>query len=523
MPPAGMPELLRRAVDTMRRCGADAPSAAALSSPCAATTGIGAGGIGGGPGQLPHLAPTYAGVLAMLVADTPEAYTSLAAARSSIYRFLLRCKCKSGSGGGGGGGGGGTSGGGTSGGGTGGGGTGGGGGEAKAEAKAARERGGFHMHDDGEVDVRGTYCALTVAYLLNILTPELADGAASYVARCQGFEGGFGGEPGNEGHGGYAFCATAALLILRMQRARDAMRAARAAGAGVAAATAAAAAAVGEDEVSTAALDALRGWQAQRQMRWEGGYQGRTNKLVDGCYSFWQGGVPSLLGLASAPSLAGAPPPPAAAAAPDAAGGDMADALRRAAAVLAGEGAHGAAATAEWGAQERAAALGGGAAGAAAEAAETAMFADGGGGGGGAAAAAAAAAGAGRLVSGATTGHQRALQRYILHCCQQREGGLRDKPSKPRDFYHTCYCLSGLAAAQRAHMARRFGDAAELLTGEGPAEEGEGGGDEDAVVMGAPSNLLCETHPVFNIRPCKVRAALRAFGALPPSHAELLA
>lgn len=24
-------------------------------------------------------------------------------------------------------------------------------------------------------------------------------------------------------------------------------------------------------------------------MRLEGGFQGRTNKLVDGCYSFWQG------------------------------------------------------------------------------------------------------------------------------------------------------------------------------------------------------------------------------------------
>lgn len=32
-------------------------------------------------------------------------------------------------------------------------------------------------------------------------------------------------------------------------------------------------------------------WCASRQMRFEGGFQGRTNKLVDGCYSFWQGGV----------------------------------------------------------------------------------------------------------------------------------------------------------------------------------------------------------------------------------------
>lgn len=32
-------------------------------------------------------------------------------------------------------------------------------------------------------------------------------------------------------------------------------------------------------------------------MRLEGGFQGRTNKLVDGCYSFWQGGVFPLINV----------------------------------------------------------------------------------------------------------------------------------------------------------------------------------------------------------------------------------
>ncbi len=36
-------------------------------------------------------------------------------------------------------------------------------------------------------------------------------------------------------------------------------------------------------------------WTCNRQMKLEGGFQGRTNKLVDGCYSFWQGGVFPLL------------------------------------------------------------------------------------------------------------------------------------------------------------------------------------------------------------------------------------
>ena len=35
-------------------------------------------------------------------------------------------------------------------------------------------------------------------------------------------------------------------------------------------------------------------------MAGQGGFQGRTNKLVDGCYSFWQGGCFPLLHAALA-------------------------------------------------------------------------------------------------------------------------------------------------------------------------------------------------------------------------------
>lgn len=44
--------------------------------------------------------------------------------------------------------------------------------------------GSFVMHQDGEVDVRASYCALSVAALLGILTPELAKGAAEFIAKC---------------------------------------------------------------------------------------------------------------------------------------------------------------------------------------------------------------------------------------------------------------------------------------------------------------------------------------------------
>lgn len=53
--------------------------------------------------------------------------------------------------------------------------------------------------------------------------------------------------------------------------------------------------------------------------------------------------------------------------------------------------------------------------------------------------------------------HHEALQLWVLRACQQLKGGLRDKPGKSADYYHTCYCLSGLAAAQQAPGARALG------------------------------------------------------------------
>ncbi|BAE58272.1 unnamed protein product [Aspergillus oryzae RIB40] len=43
------------------------------------------------------------------------------------------------------------------------------------------------------------------------------------------------------------------------------------------------------------------------------------------------------------------------------------------------------------------------------------------------------------------------LTRYILACCQGKHGGLRDKPGKHPDSYHTCYTLTGLSTTQYHH------------------------------------------------------------------------
>ncbi|KAI9919589.1 hypothetical protein PsorP6_017599 [Peronosclerospora sorghi] len=76
--------------------------------------------------------------------------------------------------------------------------------------------------------------------------------------------------------------------------------------------------------------------------------------------------------------------------------------------------------------------------------------------------------------------YQEILQRYILLCGQEITGSLRDKPCKPRDHYHTCYCLSGLSISQH------------------------GDGRYDPVVYGDGTILLKRTHPAYNIAYDKV-------------------
>jgi len=81
------------------------------------------------------------------------------------------------------------------------------------------------------------------------------------------------------------------------------------------------------------------------------------------------------------------------------------------------------------------------------------------------------------------------LQKYILLCCQEKDGGLRDKPGKSKDFYHTCYALSGLSSSQYNK-------------------------DLTVTILGETTNLLKPIHPVHNINPEKVAKALEFFGAL---------
>ena len=144
---------------------------------------------------------------------------------------------------------------------------------------------------------------------------------------------------------GYNFCALAALFILGKQNMCN--------------------------------ITAQERWLIRRQMRLEGGFQGRTNKLVDSCYSFWQGSATAIIKIIHS------------------GGNDLYDmhmymqsiemntidiqiinsnSINRV--TIAND------------------------------------------------------------TNGELPYNQKALQKYILHCGQNSTGGLRDKPGKSRDYYH---------------------------------------------------------------------------------------
>jgi len=298
----------------------------------------------------------------------------------------------------------------------------------------------FRMHEDGEYDSRSTFTVICVARLLNILTEELVEGTAEYLLRCQTYEGGFGGEPGNEAHGGYNFCALASLLILQQTHRCD--------------------------------LVSLEHWLLWRQMKVEGGFQGRTNKLVDSCYSFWQGSAFAIMNMIRN-------------------GGDDVSDVKKwllcrkvknnnnseslvAANNLKKEKEEEEEVGSDGGIDEDVISI-------SLDDIGQILTAD--------------------DFNGELACNQKALQMYILHCAQNEMGGMRDKPGKGRDFYHSCYALSGLSVAQSSHVHYQEGTAEEELQDQLPLP----------VIHGDPDNLLKPTSAVFNIVIEKVATAFDYF------------
>ncbi|EME45198.1 hypothetical protein DOTSEDRAFT_108593, partial [Dothistroma septosporum NZE10] len=189
------------------------------------------GGFGGGHGQYSHCAGTYACLLALAATGGLETVD-----RKAMWHWLGQVK---------------------------------------------QADGGFRMAIGAEEDIRGAYCAMTAITLLNLPLglptdaparkaglQKFTDGLGEWIGRCQTYEGGISGAPTNEAHGAYAFCALACLSII------DA------------------------PHVSIPKyldVHALLRWLSGIQTNPEGGFAGRTNKLVDACYSHWVGGCWALI------------------------------------------------------------------------------------------------------------------------------------------------------------------------------------------------------------------------------------
>ena len=80
-------------------------------------------------------------------------------------------------------------------------------------------RGAFHLHYNGEIDMRGVYCALVICHLLALdsdseFYTQLTDGIVDFISSCQSYQGGFSCEPLGEAHGGYTYCSMASLVLL---------------------------------------------------------------------------------------------------------------------------------------------------------------------------------------------------------------------------------------------------------------------------------------------------------------------
>ncbi|SBT35891.1 farnesyltransferase beta subunit [Plasmodium ovale wallikeri] len=174
----------------------------------------GKGAFGGGLNQYTHIATTYASVCVFIYLHDEENNFLSFLDKKKLHSYILKLKCKDGS---------------------------------------------FRLHKNGEIDMRGTYCAISICSMCHILTNEVKKNVVKYILSCQNYEGGFTSEKFQESHGGYTYCALATLCIL--------------------------------GKIEKVNLNKLMLWLINKQGNVEGAFMGRTNKLVDACYSFWIGSI----------------------------------------------------------------------------------------------------------------------------------------------------------------------------------------------------------------------------------------
>ncbi|CBQ70127.1 related to RAM1-protein farnesyltransferase, beta subunit [Sporisorium reilianum SRZ2] len=442
------------------------------------------GGFGGGPDQIAHLMATYAAVSALAIVGGPgPAPTAEDIAdgksvevghggwddidRTKMYEWISSLKQPDGS---------------------------------------------FLVHVNGEVDVRAGYCVVCIATLLGISTPKLFEGMAPFIASCQTYEGGIaaasqptyqhaadGGislisqevaRPSlGEAHGGYTYCAAASHLALSLL----------ASSLGGSTAPASSPRQPSLPQTSQLDRDALIRWAtAQQGIPFEGcGFRGRTNKLVDGCYGWFSGGglFTVLSAMIEADIIEDAHHASPATSNP----ADVHDwngmLTVPPAPVMHAPSTDSSSGSGSWKTESSSAS----------ESDDDAALDD--------------------DLSPLTLFDRVGLQEYILVAAQRPSadgGGLRDKPGKNPDAYHTCYNLSGLSLSQHSvrlstetsgYLYQHFkGDDewsrkvyATMLAWTLSARD-EIVVEARAGTQGARSNRVNPTHPILNVTFPKAKA-----------------
>ncbi|CAH2087485.1 unnamed protein product [Euphydryas editha] len=120
------------------------------------------------------------------------------------------------------------------------------------------EEGNFAATLSGcESDMRFVYCAACISYILNDWSGFNIKRATDYIINSIGYDYGIAQCPELESHGGTTFCALATLSLTNQL-----------------------------DKLTEYQIERLKRWLLFRQID---GFQGRPNKPVDTCYSFWVG------------------------------------------------------------------------------------------------------------------------------------------------------------------------------------------------------------------------------------------
>ncbi|CAK1542184.1 unnamed protein product [Leptosia nina] len=120
------------------------------------------------------------------------------------------------------------------------------------------EEGNFSATLSGcESDMRFVYCAACISYMLNDWSGFNIKRATDYIMKSIAYDYGIAQFPELESHGGTTFCALATLSLTNQL-----------------------------DQLTEEQIEGLKRWLLLRQID---GFQGRPNKPVDTCYSFWVG------------------------------------------------------------------------------------------------------------------------------------------------------------------------------------------------------------------------------------------